>query len=46
MLMLFQRGSSAAQKAKVSVISRMDGAGVDVRTRATYSFRMSFWIVP
>jgi len=27
MLMLFQRGSSAAQKAKVSVMSRMEGAG-------------------
>jgi hypothetical protein len=27
MLMLFQRGNSAAQKAKVSVMRRMDGVG-------------------
>ena len=37
----------ARQKAKRSVMSRMDGAGGKMYVpRAMYSFRMSFWMVP
>ena len=45
--MVFQRGTSFAQKPKMSVMRRIDGFGGKAYVpRAAYSFRMSFWIVP
>ena len=45
--MVFQRGTSARQKAKMSVTSRRLGSmGKMYVPRAMYSLRMSFWMVP
>jgi hypothetical protein len=47
MEMVFHRGTSALQKAKMSVIRRRLGStGYTYVPRAMYSLRMSFWIVP
>src|SRR5512136_1880296 len=47
MEIVFHRGTSPWQKAKVSVIRRIDGRGGKIYVpRAMYSLRMSFWIVP
>ncbi len=47
MLMVFQRGTSAEQKARMSVMMRMDGRGGKIQDFwAMYSLRMSFWMVP
>ena len=44
---VFQRGTSFAQNAKMSVISRIDGRGGKMYSFcAMNSLRMSFWIVP
>jgi hypothetical protein len=41
------RGTSSAQNSIVSAIKRSDGRGGQIHVpRLTYSFRMSFWIVP
>ena len=40
-------GTSAAQNSIVSAMSRSEGRGGQIHVpRLTYSFRMSFWIVP
>ncbi len=45
--MVFHFGTSRAQKAKMSVISRIDGRGGKMNSFwAMNSFRMSFWMVP
>src|SRR6266545_8291748 len=47
MEIVFQRGISLRQYAKVSDTSRSDGLGGKMYVpRAMYSLRMSFWIVP
>ena len=45
--MALNRGTSSAQNSIVSTMRRIDGSGGQIQVpRATYSFRMSFWIVP
>ena len=47
MLIGFHRGTSRAQKAMVSTMSRRDGSGGKMWVpRLRYSLTMSFWVVP
>ena len=47
MEMVFQRGTSREQKARMSVMMRMEGRGGKIQLFwAMYSFKMSFCMVP